>query len=125
MEKQSVKISNFTDLKVWQEGHQLCLLIYKITEDFPKHELFGLISQLRRAAVSITSNIAEGFSRWSYKEKIQFYYIAHGSVTEVENQLILARDLKYLKAIDYEFVLKKLISTHKLLNIFIKSTRSY
>ena len=68
------KIQSFTDLDAWREGHALVLAIYRITRDFPREEQFGLVSQLRRAAVSITSNIAEGFSRLSYKEKRQFYY---------------------------------------------------
>ncbi|MBI4599730.1 four helix bundle protein [Candidatus Uhrbacteria bacterium] len=74
---------SFTDLKAWQEGHTLVLKIYKITQSFPKEEQFGLTNQLRRAAVSLTSNIAEGFGRGSYKEKAQFYSIALGSLTEV------------------------------------------
>ena len=74
------KIKSFTDLKTWQEGHQIVILVYKITKEFPKEEIFGLVSQMRRAVVSITSNIAEGFGRQTYKEKVQFYYIAQGSL---------------------------------------------
>jgi four helix bundle protein len=118
------KISNFTDLKVWQEAHKLALLIYKVTEKFPKQELFGLVSQLRRAAVSITSNIAEGFSRTSYKDKLKFYVMAHGSLTEVENQLILAKDLGYLSGEEFETITKQLVYTHKILNSFIASTKA-
>lgn len=117
------KISNFTDLKVWQEAHKLALLIYKITEKFPKHEFFGLVSQVRRAAVSITSNIAEGFSRMTYKDKLKFYVMAHGSLTEIENQLILAKDLGYLGADEFEKVYKQLLYVHKILNSFIASTK--
>src|SRR4051812_45062202 len=121
MEKE--KINNFTDLRVWQEAHKLAIVIYKETESFPKHELFGLVSQLRRAAVSVTSNIAEGFSRHSSKEKIQFYSVAHGSLTEVENQLLLARDINYLTPDVYTVIYAQLTTVHKLLNAFIKSTR--
>jgi len=71
MEKDSNKIESFKDLRAWQEGHQLVLLVYSITKSFPKDEQFGLSNQLRRAVVSVTSNIAEGFSRRSLKEKIQ------------------------------------------------------
>lgn len=89
------KIRSFTDLKAWQEAHKLVLMIYKIIKDFPEGEKFGLISQMCRAVVSISSNIAEGFSRRSSKEKIQFYKISQGSITELQNQLLIAKDIKY------------------------------
>ena len=73
------KIKSFTDLDTWKEGHKLVLLIYESTKSFPKEERFALTDQIRRAAVSITSNIAEGFSRQSLREKIQFYSISKGS----------------------------------------------
>lgn len=92
------KIQSFTDLYAWQAGHKLVLSIYEVTQKFPKEELFGLTNQLRRAAVSITSNIAEGFSRSSYKEKSQFYSMALGSLTEIQNQLLIAKDIKYLSS---------------------------
>lgn len=69
---ESKKIKSFTDLKVWQLGHELVIKIYKITQKFPINEQFGLTNQLRRAAISFTSNIAEGFSRWSYRDKVKF-----------------------------------------------------
>jgi four helix bundle protein len=78
------KIKEFTDLIAWQEAHKLVLQIYELTKEFPKDELFGLTSQIRRSAISITSNIAEGFGRQKYGEKIQFYYIAQGSITELK-----------------------------------------
>ena len=90
-------IQKFTDLRVWKEGHKLVLNTYRLTTFFPKEELFGLVSQMRRSAVSITSNIAEGFSRKSYKEKIQFYYIALGSITELQNQLLNSQGYRYAK----------------------------
>ena len=89
-------IKSFTDLIVWQKGHFLVLEIYKYASDFPKDELFGLTSQIKRAIISVTSNIAEGFKRHSKKEKIQFYYVALGSITEVQNHLIIARDLHFI-----------------------------
>jgi four helix bundle protein len=110
------KIRSFRDLNAWRSGHGLILLIYKITEDFPEKERFGLTSQIRRAAVSITSNISEGFNRESLKEKIQFYSISRGSLAEVQNQLLIARDIGFLseglflKAADESVVVSKLIN---------------
>ena len=77
-ELEETRIRSFTDLDAWREGHKLVIMIYKATQNFPKEEMFGLISQLRRCVVSITSNIAEGFSRQSYREKVQFYAMAVG-----------------------------------------------
>ncbi|PIR95079.1 four helix bundle protein [Candidatus Falkowbacteria bacterium CG10_big_fil_rev_8_21_14_0_10_37_6] len=90
------EIKYFIDLKAWHKNHELVLEIYKINKQFPKEELYGLSSQIRRAVVSITSNIAEGFGRYYFKEKIRFYTIARGSATEVQNQLIIAKDLCYI-----------------------------
>ncbi len=116
-------IKSFSDLEVWQEAHKLVLLIYKATKDFPKEEVFGLVSQMRRAAVSITSNIAEGFSRYSYKEKINFYSISRGSLTELENQLLISKDVGYINGDNFNIIMEQLIVTHKLLNAFIRSTK--
>lgn len=80
------KIKSFTDLDVWRQGHKMVLMIYKITDKLPQREFFGLVNQIRRAAVSITSNIAEGFSRNTKKEKRRFYIIARGSLIEIQNQ---------------------------------------
>jgi four helix bundle protein len=90
------KIRNFKDLRVWQKGLELVKEIYTITRDFPKEEQFGLTSQIRRAAVSIPSNIAEGFRRRYSREQKQFINIALGSSAELETQLIIARELNYL-----------------------------
>jgi|SRR6185369_7455744 len=89
------KIQSFTDLNAWQEAHKLVLMVYETTKAFPKEEMFGLTSQIRRAAVSVSANIAEGFSRNSAKEKLQFYAMSLGSLTEVQSHLLIARDLKY------------------------------
>lgn len=119
------KIQSFTDLKVWQEAHKVVLLVYELTKNFPREEIFSLVSQIRRAAVSITSNIAEGFSRQSYKEKLQFYYIALGSLTELQNQLLLARDLNYLKQKEFNEFTEQATSVHRLLNSFVSKTRTF
>jgi four helix bundle protein len=90
------KIKSFVDLEAWQIAHKFALEIYRLTKGFPKEELYGIVSQLRRAALSITSNIAEGFSRYHYNDKIRFYYNSRGSISEIKNCLILSRDLKYI-----------------------------
>ena len=86
---------SFQDLIVWQKAHQFVLSAYRLTESFPKHELYGLTSQLRRAAVSIPANIAEGFKRKGGADKVRFLNIAQGSLEECRYYLILACDLDY------------------------------
>jgi four helix bundle protein len=119
------KIKSFTDLIAWQEGHKLVLLIYKITKSFPKAELYSLTDQIQRAAISITSNIAEGFGRQSYREKIQFYYMAQGSLTEVKNQIIIARDIGYLKDELYQQIYNQANSAHMLLQGLITKSKTF
>jgi four helix bundle protein len=116
-------IKSFTDLNAWKYGHKLVLNIYKITGVFPKEEVYGLTSQIRRAAVSITSNIAEGFSRQSFKEKVQFYYIAQGSLTELQNQLVISRDLNFISDIEFQKIARDTIVVHKLLSGLIKKSK--
>lgn len=124
MEKTKTIIKNFTDLDAWKEGHKLVLIIYKITKNFPKEELFGIISQMRRCAVSITSNIAEGFSRQSYREKLQFYSIALGSITELQNQLLVSRDVEYITNDQFDNIVEQSVKTHKITNGLIKGCKS-
>lgn len=123
MNFESKKIQTFKDLNSWKEAHSLVLLVYKETEAFPKSEIFGLTSQLRRASVSLTSNIAEGFSRNTYKDKLQFYSIALGSLTEIENQLIIAKDLNYIRADSFTALNNQVIIVSKLLSGLIKKTK--
>ncbi len=118
------KIKSFTDLYVWQEGHKLVLNIYTMLTGFPKSESYALTDQMRRCVVSITSNIAEGFSRSGKKEKVQFYYMALGSVTELQNQLLIARDLKYIDKIKFDEVAEQTVVVQKLLNGLIRSIKS-
>src|SRR3989344_4175757 len=119
------KITNFKDLFAWQEGHKLVLLIYKLTESFPSKEQFGLTNQMRRAAVSITSNLAEGFSRRSYKDKSRFYSMALGSLTELQNQLLVAKDIGYLSMVSYEKTSEQTVIVSKLINGLIKKSKTY
>jgi len=119
----SLKIRSFTQLNAWKEGHKLVLSIYRLTRAFPAEEAFGLVSQMRRSAVAITSNIAEGFSRQSYKEKVQFYAIAHGSVTELQNQLLISRDTQLISKADFEKVAEQAIGVHKLLSGLLRASR--
>jgi len=116
-------IQTFMDLDVWKIGHSVVLDIYLIVKIFPKDEIFVLSSQMRRCAISITSNIAEGFSRQSYKEKIQFYSIALGSTTELQNQLIVGKDIGIVSKEKYQQVSERLIRIHKMLNALVKSTK--
>ena len=96
------KARRFQDLKVWQKSHQLVLKIYRLTRSFPDHELFGLTSQMRRAAVSIPANIAEGFKRRGKADKVRFYNISQGSLEETRYYLILAKDLLYAETEDLQ-----------------------
>lgn len=119
--KETITIRSFTGLHAWQKAHRFVLLIYTMTKEFPKEELFGLTSQLRRAAVSISSNIAEGFSRFSMKEKAHFYSIALGSLTEVQNQLLIARDVGYLSSEEFNSLSLLSVDVSKLIHGLIKS----
>lgn len=89
------KTKSFEELLVWQKSHESVLHVYKVTEQFPKHELYGLTSQFRRAAVSIAANIAEGYKKKDYKNKIHFLNIAHSSLEECRYYIILSKDLNY------------------------------
>ena len=119
------KIKQFTDIHAWQEAHKLVLLTYHLTKEFPRDELFGLTSQMRRAAISVTSNIAEGFGRRSYKERVQFYYQAHGSLTELKNQLIAARDIGYMTVKRYDDVYYQAVLAHQLLQGLIAKSKTF
>lgn len=118
------KIKSFTDLNVWKNGHELVLEIYGITRDFPKEEVYGITSQIRRCTVSFTSNIAEGFSRRSGKEKMQFYYMALASLTELQNQLLIVKDLGYITEDKFNKLASETISLSKMTNGLIKSANS-
>ena len=115
------KISHFTHLDAWKVNHELVIMIYKITKNFPRDERFGIIDQIRRATSSITANIAEGWGRYHYGDKIRFYYQARGSNCEVQNFIILAKDLGYLSEEDCEILKQKVFQGFKLINGLIRS----
>lgn len=115
-------MESFQDLNAWQEAHKFVLMIYKATKQFPTDERFGLISQMRRAAVSIPANIAEGFGRRGIKDKLRFYNIALASLDEVKYFLILSADLGYLT--DKKLITEQSNTAGRLLNGLIRSTEN-
>ena len=118
-------IQSFTDLVAWQEGHKLVIAIYRATEVFPKAEVFGLTNQMRRCVISITSNVAEGFGRQSYKEKVQFYSLAKGSNLELQNQMFAARDIGFLKSNQFQALAEQSLVVGKLLTGLIKKSKEF
>jgi four helix bundle protein len=118
------KITSFTDLEAWKEAHCLTLLIYKKTQTFPKEEVYGVTSQIRRAVISIESCIAEGFCRYHYKDRLNFYYDARGSLGEVHSQAITARDLRFISDEDFQEILHHIEKTGALLGGLIRGTMS-
>lgn len=113
-------IYKFTDLVAWKESHKLVLMSYKLLNKFPKKETFALCDQVRRCAVSISANIAEGFSRHGKKEKSQFYYISKGSLTELENHFLVAKDLEYINIDDFDKIKIQMDLVGRLLTGLIK-----
>jgi len=116
----SCNMKTHKDLNVWKESILLVTLIYEKTKSFPKDELFGLTSQIRRSAISIPSNISEGAARESNKEYLRFLYIAQGSISELDTQLIIADNLNFLSKADYIMLNEKLVSIRKMLTGLIK-----
>jgi four helix bundle protein len=114
-------LKNYKELKVWEKSYQLCLEVYLITQEFPKIEIYGLISQMRRAALSIPSNIAEGYGRKTISEYLRFLYIAYGSVCELETQILLSGDLGYLNENRLSKVQKEVREVERMLQALIKS----
>ncbi len=114
------KIQRFTDLKAWQEAHALVLGVYQATKKYPDDERFGLVIQCWRAAVSISSNIAEGFGRFSSKDKHHFYSMAKTSLAELQNQFMISRDLNYISMNVFEELYKRCenVGAHQRLDAF-------
>ncbi len=115
---------DFRDLLVWQKGHQLVRGVYACISTFPRLEQKILIQQLCRATVSVTSNIAEGHGRFSHKDKVRFYITARGSLVEVQNQLLVARDVGYLSNDHFLQLYNQTTETLRLLNGMIRSVRN-
>ena len=118
------KLNSFKDLTVWQKSIDFAGIIYKITEQFPNSELYGITNQMRRAVISISSNIAEGFKRSHNKEKVQFYNVAFGSTAELESQTEVAYKLGFLREDDYRKLISSITEVSKMINGLIKSTNS-
>lgn len=117
-------IKTYKELIVWQKAYELSLLVYKLTKSFPKEELYALVSQIRRATISIPSNIAEGYCRQRKLEYIQFLQIAFASGAELETQLLIVKDLKYISAKDFEKANSLLEEIMKMLNSLISKIKT-
>ncbi len=114
---------NFTDLNIWKEGNRLAVEIYKITKLFPRSEIFGTVSQLRRASSSISANIAEGFGRKGSKEFIQYLHQAKGSLYETQNLILLCQDIGYIEKSIAINILNQYELLAKMLNSFISKVK--
>ncbi|MBX9726868.1 MAG: four helix bundle protein [Rickettsiales bacterium] len=110
------RISSYKDLVVWQKATQLALFVYKATKSFPKEEMYGLTSQIRRCSVSVPSNIAEGSERNSTRDFLRFINMAHGSLAELETQFYIAQQLEYVSAENYEQLQTKAAEIGRMLN---------
>jgi len=120
MSSNNDKIRNFRDLEVWKKGIEIAKDVYQMTSGFPREEVYGLTSQMRRASVSVPSNIAEGFNRFHNKEYRRFLYIALGSCAELETQVEIAGELKYIDDKGKGFLLEKLDHESRMLRNLIK-----
>jgi len=116
-------MKDFKDLKVWQKAHDMTIAVYSASRTFPKEEVYGLTSQLRRAAVSVGANIAEGCGRRSDGEFVRFLQIARGSASEVEYHLLLARDLNFLSSAAHNELEKKLTEVQRMLTALVSSVQ--
>ncbi len=122
---QESKIKHFSDLLVWQKGYQLAIDIYHITKTFPTDEKFALTDQIRRASISFTSNIAEGFGRNKTNDKAHFYTMALGSLYEIESQLLIAKGLGYINIKECDTLINQCTEIAKMSTVLIKKIRSF
>lgn len=116
-------LKTFKDLLVWQKAHKMVLEVYKITANYPKHELFALVSQIRRAAVSVPANIVEGFRRTGSQDSIRFYNIADASLEELKYHMFLSKDLNYLENNNYQNITSMMNEVGRLLYGWIQSQK--
>jgi len=114
------KIKTYRDLNIWNTGIEIVKDIYKLTENFPKQEIYGLVIQMRRSAVSIPSNVAEGFRRYHNNEYRQYLYISLGSYAELETQITIAKELKYIQKVKENRLLEKLDHICRMISNLIK-----
>ncbi|MFQ6083571.1 MAG: four helix bundle protein [Candidatus Aminicenantia bacterium] len=114
-------LKGYKELNIWQKAYSLCLDIYRITKSFPEDEKYGLTIQMRRSAISVPSNIAEGYGRKSTQEYIHFLYIAYGSTCELETQAMIAMDLEYIKSSEKELIIEKISEVERMLKALINS----
>jgi len=117
------RIKSFEDLEVWKIGKEITLQIYKLTQNFPKDEIFGMTSQIRRAASSVPANIAEGFGRYHYLDKAKFYLNARGSLYELKSHLLISKELGFVKEGDYDAILRTIEELAVAINNLINKTR--
>jgi len=115
-----IKTQTFQDLIVWQKAHKLTLEIYKITKQFPKEEVYGLVSQMRRSAVSVSANVAEGYKKRGKLDKARFLNISEGSLNEIKYYLILSKDLNYL-GLEHDELNQLVDEISKLLSAYIRA----
>ncbi|MDZ7744530.1 MAG: four helix bundle protein [Candidatus Saccharibacteria bacterium] len=118
------KLASFEDLTVWQESQTLAVESYNVCKTFPKEEVFGLTSQLKRSVTSVSANIAEGFGRQTKKDKLNFYTIAYGSLLESKNFYYLSHKLDYINDGELAKLLRQTVVCQKLLNALMKSIRT-
>ncbi|MBS1493162.1 MAG: four helix bundle protein [Bacteroidetes bacterium] len=116
--------SDYYELDVWKKCRELVNQVYELTKKFPKEEIYGLTNQIRRCAVSVPSNIAEGCGRQHTNDSIQFFYIARGSLYELETQIFLSKDQNYITEEDLKKIMELILECKKLLNGFIKYYKS-
>jgi len=114
-------LKNYKELQVWQKAYQLCLEVYRVTKGFPKDEMYGLISQIRRAAVSVPSNIAEGYGRKTTREYVHSLYVAYGSICELETQILISHDLDYIESDIFDKLQEEIGDVERMLKGLIKS----